>query len=58
MTIILFYQSLCAAENELIHLFFYLKMNNLNKNVTKWHKEWQLNELNDNYIESIQQYAK
>ena len=29
-------------------------MNNLHKNVTKWCKEWQLNELNDNLIESIE----
>ena len=33
-------------------------MNNLHKNVTKWCKEWQLNELNDSLIESIEQSAK
>ena len=33
-------------------------MNNLHKNVTKWCKEWELNELNDSLIESIEQSAK
>ena len=33
-------------------------MNNLHKNVTMQRKEWQLNELNDNLIESIEQSAK